>query len=130
MTEQSTMAHLPDSLTERGRPLSTPEVAELTGATLRQLDYGYRGGYLKPTGQFGGSGSRLQWSEHEVRVIARLVEVAKALPFITFAELASAHAPALRDGMRVVLAGPWGVFMIEIPDGVEPFYLQAVEAQR
>lgn len=47
---------------------STVEVAKLTGATYRQLDYWCRTGRIagQPPGRATGSGQRRKWSEADV----------------------------------------------------------------
>ena len=48
---------------------STPDVARLTGATFRQIDYWSRKGYIVPVVAAAGSGSRRRWGADEVQRI-------------------------------------------------------------
>jgi len=49
---------------------STPDVARLTGASLRQIDYWSRQGYIVPAVAATGSGSRRRWGNDEVQRIS------------------------------------------------------------
>lgn len=61
--------------TQERRSFSEAEIAELVGATYRQIDYWCRMGYLAPEFK-GGSGYFRMWSDEDVglaRKMARLV---------------------------------------------------------
>lgn len=92
---------------------STDEVAEMTGATFRQLSYGWSKGYLIASHPQGcGSGVALRWSTHELEVVTAIMSAVRQLrgtgPSVhpsTFADLARRCAPHLRNGTNVILDG-------------------------
>lgn len=75
------------------RHFSTSEVADLTGASYRQLDYWSRNGVLVPEFEATGSGSRRSYSAADVeraRVVRAVSELGAPGPVLTriVAELA------------------------------------------
>lgn len=56
---------------------TTPEVAEIAGASYRQVDYWCRTGALSPlnNGRGSGGGRVRLWTEDEIPVVAVLVEL-------------------------------------------------------
>lgn len=59
-------------------PLRTVDVAELTGATYRQLDYWCRAGILRPAGDGRGPGFFRSWTADDARaavIVAQLTRL-------------------------------------------------------
>lgn len=62
------------STAQAERLFSTDDVADLTGATFRQLDYWRRHGWLTPTHDSKGSGYWVRYTTADVERVRRAVE--------------------------------------------------------
>ena len=62
------------------RPYSTVEVAELTGATYRQLDHWCRRGFIPGQPTMGiGSGHRRLWTDKQVEEVELLMRASRLI---------------------------------------------------
>lgn len=92
--------------------LSTEQVAELAGATARQIWYWADAGYLIPEGGhpkgLSSNGYRFEWPEAEVRVACRMARLVRAGLTVekaaTFARYEWPEGDLSDDGIRLVIA--------------------------
>lgn len=91
--------------------LTSRQVADLVGATYRQLDYWSKLGVLQPDGEGGGSGSRRSWPATEIRI-------AKVLAAYSKVSGPTSGSPAYRKDIAEAIreAGPKAGWVIITPE--------------